>query len=311
MPTQLEFRQFTSKELGPFESSSADTTSTVAQLVDLNWPINSTLDQASLYVDQLLFRPSAALPGDMSRVVKLYTPSGGILTPDLNWTNAAVAAEAYELHGRLDPLKLHLIFNEVLKELMVTAEFTLTPIALANRHNLTLGQPWLLNEKWVRQVGFLKLTDNRENLDPFKYRVVRGEAHKLGGQVYLDHPYIAFDPTVDVIYVKCLVPAYYQCRSSSAGTWGERSGLASDLHEAPLAVDRMASAALVLAWRRYSQILEPAANGRLINDLNQAVAWKTECTDRDLEIPELTLLPMPERFGPLQHGGLGLIDWFG
>jgi len=309
VPALSEYRAYTAKELGPFESSTAAGTSAVTQLVDTSWPINSNLDQATLYQDQFLFRPSAALVGDMSRIVKLYTPSGGVLTPDLNWTNAPSAAETYELHGRLDPLKLNSILNEALKELMVEAEFTLTPVLGQTRHSLATVAPWLTNPKWVRQVGFLKTSDDENKIDPYKLRVVRGEAVKISGQVYLSHPYVAFDPSTDVVYVKCLAPAYYQCRTTSSGTFGERSGLAADTYEAPLSIDRLASAALVLAWRRYSQVLEPTANGRLINDLNQAVAWKSELSDRDLEIPELTFLPMPPRFGPLQHGGLGFFDW--
>jgi len=299
-------RQFTAAELGPFQASTASSSSTTAALVDTTWPVSSQLAQDSLYLDQFLFRPNAAQSSDMSRVVKLYTPSTGTLTPDQAWTNAPAAAESYELHGRIDPLVLNAAINEALKELMVVTELTMTPVAQAVRHDITSVAPWLVNERWVRQVGFLKNTDSRDYLDPYKFRVIRGEAEFISGHVYLAHPYIAFDPTVDTIYIKALMPAYYGCRLSSTGSWGETQGLNAEANEAPVTVDRLAAATLVILWRRYSQILEPGANSRLINDLQQAVNWKTELTDRDLEIPELTFQPMPIRWGPLQHGGLGI-----
>jgi hypothetical protein len=308
--TLLQARQYTAKELGPWLASTAAGSSSTTQLVDTSWPVNSTLDQASLFQDQILFRPNAAAAGDKSRIVKQYTPSGGVLVPDTTWTNAPAAAEAYELHGRIDPLVVHSAINEALKELMVEVEFTIAPIAQNNRHNVSASQPWCINPAWIRQVGFLKLVDVRDQLDPYKFRVIRGDAVKRNGQVYIEHPYIAFDPSTDVIYVKAISPAYYQC-SASGGSFGSQSGLSLDTDIAPVSVDWLASATLVLLWRRYSQILEPAANGRLINDLQTAVAWKSELTDRDLVIPELTFLPLPQRWGPIQHGGLGILDWNG
>jgi hypothetical protein len=92
--------------------------------------------------------------------------------------------------------------------------------------------------------------------------------------------------------------AYDHCRSAG-GVFGEQVGLVLEDDEAP--VDRVwaASAALVIAWRRFAHLLEPGANQRLIRDQASAAAWFTD------ECRKHFSAPLPQRtfrrrrmFGP-------------
>src|SRR5579859_6475523 len=121
------FRQYTAKELGPFQTTVAAATSSSTAWIDLAWPINSTLPQDSMFVDQFLYRPGQTGTNDATRVVKLYTPGGGVLSPDLPYLVAPTLAELGELHGRVDPTVLTAALNECLKELMIVAELVINP----------------------------------------------------------------------------------------------------------------------------------------------------------------------------------------
>lgn len=307
MTSLTEARQFTARETGPFRASTAHSSSTGGAVIDLTWPIRSNNDQDSLYQDHYLYRP-AANTSDRVRTVRIYTASAGSLAPDLPHDVAAVAGEAFELLGTLDPQDIERAINNALKEILVEAEFTITPVNSAVRHTLpTAVAEWLTEPEWIRQVGYLTLDEsaNRDNYDPYDGRLVRGEASKDGGRIYLKHPHRSFDPANTVLYVKTMKPAFYHCRADSTGDFGDKTdGLTAEANEAPVALTWLASAALVECWRQHGRMLEPGANAKLIRDFAEAVVWYSEQTEIHLDVPQLTFLPTPRAWGPRSsHGG--------
>lgn len=310
-PTTLTVaRQYVGREAGPFHAGTADTTSTAGGLIDLTWPIKNTSDTDTLYQDHFLYRPAAATASDKTRTVRIYTPAGGSLAPDLTYAGAPDAGEAYELGGTLDPTAVERAINDALKDLMIDTTFTITPTAGNTRHPLPAGvATWLSDPSWIRQVGYLASNETRDQTDPFDRRVVRGEAYKDGGTLYLYHRGRTFDPASTTLYVRALKPAYYHCRTSSAGTFGDSSGLSAEAHEAPVDHEWLAAAALVECWRRHGQLLETGANAKLIKDFGTALAWKTDQTELHGPQVPLTFLPPVVSWGPGHSSSASLFDF--
>ncbi len=200
MPTLLQYRQYIARELGPFLASTADTTSSTSVLIDLAWPVKSSLSSDDFYVDYYILRPAAASATDRVRLVKTYTPSTGSLTPDTVWTNAPVAGEAYELHGVMDPGTTMLdIINAALKRTLIRTELVGTCVADVSRHSLSTIAPWLTDPLWVRQVGWLSASDNRNQTNPY-WRTLRGQAiedDSTGAAgVAIEHPGYSFNASL-------------------------------------------------------------------------------------------------------------------
>lgn len=304
MPTLAQFRQATGPEMGPYfgppnYAPVATSGSTVSQLEDTAYPILSSISQDDTWVDKFLYRPNAVAAGDKHRVIKTYTPASGLLLPDKTWTNAPYAGgvgEAYEILGMFDAPTLHGLINEGLKRCWLVVDITLTPIALQTRHALTTAAPWLRDKLDIYQAGYLATGEDRNKQDPF-VRVIRGDVERDGNTFYLDHHPRSFN-TSDTVYLRCLKRAYDHCKPT-AGVFGDQAGLTLETDESPAATDWVAAAALVVAWRRFAKLLEPAANQRLIRDRAEAAAWFTDLTAEHFKtsLPQRTLRRIGH-FGP-------------
>lgn len=300
MTTLLAYRQYVARELGGFLASTSGPSSTIATLIDPNWPITSSLSQDDYYTDYYLLRPSALLPADRLRVVKTYAPSTGTLTPDTAWTNAPAASEAYELHGVLNPATDMLdAINEGLKRTLLRTEIIGLTTAQVSRHSLATIAPWLSDPMWVRQVGWLAASDNRNQIDPYM-RVVRGIAveddstNVMG--VAIEHPGYFWNGT-ESLYIRIVKRGYDHCRTSG-GVFGGQSGLALDTDEAPINLEWLGAAALVEIWRRNSQVLETASRVRMVPNLADAAARFSYLTHQNFTSWPLTLTPYASG-GPL------------
>lgn len=291
MPTLLAYRQYIARELGGFLASTAGTSTTVT-LVDTAWPISSTLSQDDYYTDYYLYRPNALLATDRTRLVKTYTPSTGTLTPDTAWTNAPTG-EAYELHGVLSPAESLDAINAALKRTMIRTEIIGTTIAQVSRHSLATIAPWLSDPLWVRQVGWLAATDDRNKIDPYT-RVVRGQAIEDDSAstagVAIEHPGQYWNGT-EIMYLRIVKRGYDHCRATGS-VFGTQSGLALDTDEAPINLEWLGAAALVEIWRRNSQVLETSSRARMVPNLQDAAARFSYLTHLNFEPWPLTLIPL-------------------
>lgn len=266
--------------------------------------IKSSILSPSTYQDWYIYRTS--IPGgwnDEVRLVANYDPTTGTFTPDLPWTHVPAAGELYELHGLVDPFTaLPDLMNEGLQRCWIPVEKSFTPPVLQRRFVLsTQGNPptglvpYLRDIFQVRQVGRLTPGLSRDMYDPFAYQVY-GEVTTDGERFYLNSQ-IMFNG-VDTVYLKTMARAYDVCLSSINTPAGWTSqGLTYEADQALPALDWVAAATLVVAWRRLALILEPSANQRLIKDAAQAAAWFTSQTELHLRIPPLTLRPLTS-WGP-------------
>jgi hypothetical protein len=309
MPTLLAYRQYLAKELGGFLASTSSGSSTTVALIDTTWPVTSTLSQDDYYTDYYLMRPDAALTTDRVRLVKSYTPSLGTLTPDTAWTNPPGEAEAYELHGVINPVtELLDCINAALKRTLIRTEIVGTPIANVTRHSLASMAPWLSNPQWVRQVGWLGENDDRNQTNPYR-NLVRGQAIEddsasISG-VAIEHPGYSWTGT-ESLYIRLLKSAYDHCRPA-AGAFGNQSGLVLDSDQAPVDVEWLGAAALVEVWRRNSQVLETASRARQLPNLLDAAARMSYLTHINFSPWPLTLIPY-EGGGPRHSNTSG---WWG
>ena len=210
MATLTAIRQLMAKELADFLASTA-TSGTTTTLTDTTWPANSTLSTDDYWQDAYLFRPNAVAGGDKVRIVKTYTPAGGIFTPDTTWTNSP-SGEAYEVHKIVEPLTaMTALVNEGLKRCFVEFEITLTPSTVtAQRENLTAVAAWLTDPQWVRECGRLVTGEVRSDRDPYT-RPVRGKASLRGGTIWMEHPDEVY-ATTDTVFLHCIRPAYTLCQ---------------------------------------------------------------------------------------------------
>src|SRR5215831_9068062 len=308
-----------------------DTTKLVCDV----YPITSGIPQADKYVDRPLYRPTAVQATDRNRIVMTYDPPSGTLTPDLPWTLSAISpgsnrtyqeleaftyaifenytyecldgtgvscpdggviGEQFEILGPFDVPTTHRLLNDGLKNCWLVVEVVATPTPMTNRHDLGLVCPWLQDPSDVLQVGVLHPPDDRNVIDPFE-NVVRGMVERDGGSMYLNTGTTTF-VNGDMLYLRCLKRAYDHCRAAG-GVFGDQSGLALETDESPVDRAWLASAALVIAWRRFAHLLEPGANQRLIRDQAAAAAWFTD------ECRKHFTAPLPQRtlrrrryFGP-------------
>lgn len=310
MPTMAQYRNALAVECGPFigpesyvvrATSGSDTT----KLVCSNYPIRSGIPQQDQLVDRPLYRPSAAQELDKNRYVMDYEPSTGTITPDLVWINSPAGAvssfntyaflegylyfdlemylyedlegtgiggigERFEVLGPFDAPTMHKLINDGLKQCWMVVDVPSTPTELATRHDLGVVAPWLQDANQVLQVGLLAAGEDRNQTDPFARRIY-GHVERDGGSFYLNTYARSFNAT-DTLYLRCLKRAYDHCRPTG-GFYGEQSGLNLETDEAPIEREWLTSSALVLGWRRFAHLLEPAANQRLIRDQAAATAW--------------------------------------
>lgn len=303
--TLTQVRQFCAREAGRFLSSTASGSSATTALVDTNYPVASSISQATLFQDWYIFRPSASAASDKVRVVLSYTPAstGGTLTPDSPWTNAPASGEAYELHGLFDPVTEWLTFiNDGLKRCFLSYfEFSLSPIAQQTRHSLASAAPWLTDPKWVRAVGWL--SQGQTNRLIYKPTPVRGEAYIDGASntVWIDHYPQTFNAT-DMLYVYAVCPAYNACYAQN-GTPGSQNGLALETDGVNVELEWAGYAALTEAYRRLTQAVEPDASARWIKKQAEAAAMYSHYTDLNFVPPELAFRRLAH-WGPSHGSGL-------
>lgn len=281
MPSLIEYRQATARELGVYQSGVVDTTGTTISLLSNKWPIKTNLP-TDQYLDQYLLR-CRATPQDRLRIVAEYYPAEGRLVPDLPWTSAPAVAEPYEIHGLLPPDAVEQAINETLKRLPIVVEFSMhSASAQGVRHSVESAAPWLTNEHWVRQVGVLG--SGQTDRTRFTPRPIRGQPVKIGGKVYLEMG--GLNPS-DTIYVVAVKPAYYECYDDGAA----RAGLVSDDDTAVPSVRWVSLGAVAEIWRLYGHMLEQNTSQRLIKDLGMAAAMFTTETAKNFAMPEQTFWP--------------------
>jgi hypothetical protein len=335
MPTLADYRSTFSVEAGPFIGPDSYEVramggSDLSNLFCHAYPIESGIPQQDQLIDRPLYRPQAVQASDKHRYIKGYTPSSGLIQPDLDWalppiaptggtlyqdleaftygemetleyedledTGLAGFGERFEVLGPFDVPTTHRLINDGLKQCWLVVEVSCIPTPLKSRHNLSVVCPWLQDPNDVLQVGLIKSYDDRDLTDPFE-NVVRGMVERDGGDLYLNTGTTSFVDD-DVLWLRVLKRAYDHCRASG-GVYGEQAGLQLETDEAPVERDWAASSALVIAWRRFAHLLEVQANQRLIRDQAAAAAWFTD------RCREHFTAPLPQRtlrrrryFGP-------------
>ena len=335
MPTRSEYRRALAVECGPYvgpesydvrATSGTDTT----KLVCSAYPIRSGIAQNDLLTDRPLYRPNSVRNDDRDRYVLSYDPPTGTITPDLDWTFAALAppgpstyayleaftyggmetalyqdleqlgdagiGEHFEILGPFDSPTMHQLINDGLKQTWLVVEVPCTPTPGASRHIMSLVAPWLQETSNVRQAGVLAAGEDRNLNDPFE-RIVYGEVERDGGDFYFNTGSRTFNDG-DTIYLRCYKRAFDHCRMSG-GVFGDQSGLNLETDEAPVMREWLVSAALVIGWRRFSHLLEPLANQRLTRDQATAAVWFNDQTHKHFTAvqPQLTLR-RARMFGP-------------
>lgn len=281
MPTLTSYRQRTAILLGSFHASTSDSSGNTTTILQDTSVLQSTLSLNRSLVGKWLFVPGAAT-ADKLRRIKSFSAADGQLTVD-DPTSAAPTSLAYEIHGILNPHTngqngLEDIINIALKRIFIPVEFTFQASDAQNvRHSLAAGvSAWLTNESWIYQVGYLTATEvtaGRAKHNPFvESRLIRGGfLERDGGTLYIS----GFrHNTSDTMYVKALKPAYFHCRATSGGTFGDRSGVNAEAHEAVPDVEWVAAAARVEAWNRV-----PAAMAATVQDGGDIDQARQEAAD--------------------------------
>jgi hypothetical protein len=335
MPTLADYRHALAVESGPYIGAEqydvrAMGGSTRTVLACHVYPIQSGIPQTDLLIDRPLYRPNAVLFEDRHRYVQGYNPTDGEIVPDLAWTNSPISTfeattyaeleahtyrdlefytyeqlegldingvgERFEVLGPFDVPTMHQLINDGLKQCWLVVEVAAIPAEFATRHDLGVIAPWVQDPSDILQVGVLAAGEDRNITDPFG-RVIRGEIERDGGRMYLNTGSRSFQAG-DLLYLRCLKRAYDHCRVAG-GEFGTQAGLRAETDEAPVERDWLASAALVVAWRRFAHLLEPQANQRLIRDQQAAAAWFSDrCREHfTAPLPGHTLKPR-RFFGP-------------
>lgn len=287
MPTLANYRkQIASADLHSYMEGAATAGSSSTVLEMATAPFKSSRAIDSQYEDWYIHRPSAVAPADRVRSVATYDPSSGDFYPDLAYANAPIVGEKIELHGMIEPAtEVYDLINAALKRVYVVVTFSFSPVSgTVTRHNLTALEPWLKDDRLVRQVGRLNSGQSPDEIDPFQ-AAVRGDTYSENGEAFL---HIGAVNSSTTVYVRALKPAYYHCRPFG-GVYGEQSGLFLDTDEAPVAEDLLAAAALIDAWRSFGHLLETGSNARLFRDQAQTIAAFNALVERDLVVPPRTL----------------------
>ena len=278
--TLTQIRQYIGAELGLFvtgtNNSSGGTTTTA-----VDDQLKSTLSISDHYVDWCYIIPAASAADDrVSRTVTTYAPSTGTITVERAWSGSSIADSAvYEMHGAIEPwTDLPLCINDALKRLMLVVEITVTPTADAIRHDLTTANTWLTDPRWVRQVGYLVTGETRATVDPFRNRKVRGYASRDSGVVYLNHEPTTFASNV-TLYVRCLKPAYFHCRTDSNASYGSvTTGLSAEANETEVEKEAVGAGAIVCALNRNLLMIPKDENSQLLETLDRARRrWSDWC----------------------------------
>lgn len=304
MATKRAYRRAFAKLIGPYYELTAGSASTVGAISCTQWPFYSNNVQNEMLQDYFMHRPTATDATDMVRLVPEggYSPATGEIAIDKDYTNnpySSGTGELIEAHGVLDPgFVVDMLINEALKQTLVVCEIQVPCIPNVIRHKVSNLFPWLTEPKWIRQVGWLGPSESREQFDPYQ-RTVYGGGEKLMGDTYFVHRTQMFAQD-NVLYLKCVVPAYYVCRGAN-GQWGDQSGLSAGVvgesDEAIPQEEWVAWGALVEAWLRMAHVLEAQTNNRILRDQDTAAKRFTELSEVYLDVPEYTAAPLTA-FGP-------------
>ena len=333
--TLAEYRHALALESGPYVGADlydvrATGGSDTARLVCDIFPIQSGIAQNDLLTDRPIYRPTATSVNDRNRYVLSYDPPTGTITPDLQWVNAPISTTGASLYGELeahlygdleflsyeqiegsgidgigerfeilgpwDAPTMHSIINDALKQCWLVVDLAATAQVGVTRHDLRLLAPWLQDPNHVRQVGLLAAGQDRDKVDPFE-QVVYGRVERDGGNFYFNSEQRSFD-VGDTLYLRVYKRAFDHCRPSG-GNYGDQAGLALESDECLIEADWLVSSALLVGWRRFGHLLEPAANQRLIRDQASAAAWFNERTSQHFKAVAPTLTFRSARtFGP-------------
>lgn len=287
MPTLADYRkQIASADLHAYQEGQATEGSSNSVLEMARAPFKSSRAIDSQYEDWYIHRPDSSLPSDRVRSVNSYNPLAGQFYPDLAYTEAPALGEKIELHGMIEPAtEVYELINAALKRVYIVVTFAFSPMSsTVTRHNLTALQPWLKDDRLVRQVGFLASGQSVDEIDPFS-KSARGDSYSENGEAFL---HIGAVTPQTVVWVRALKPAYYHCRPFG-GVYGSQSGLQLDSDESPVAEDLLAAGALIDAWRSFGHLLETGSNSRLFRDQAQTIATFNALVARDLQVPSRTL----------------------
>lgn len=308
VPSLTTYRQTVAPIAGPYAAYTSDDVA-MTTTTQITTALISSLAIDDSLTDYWHFIPGATLAADKLRTVSTYAPGTGTLTVDRAWSAVAIPRNvAFELHGIVAPvagpgINWQNLINEALKRCMVVVEFTVTPTANANRHDLTTGQSWLTDPNWVRQVGWLTTSEARAEVDPYDGRQVNGFPEKLSSDVYLVHKSRTFVST-EVIYVKAIKPAYDHCRASGSGAYGDQSGITAEAHQAEpndLWVAYGALVALCERFRGMDQATIPEKLRPLIARQTEWAAAFSDLTRKNFQLPPRTLRNV-RRWGPVMRG---------
>ena len=101
---------------------------------------------------------------------------------------------------------------------------------------------------------------------------LRGLIYKEGDRVLINlrQRFNQGSITGDRLYVTCRKAAYYHCRASSSGVFGDRSGLAAEAHEAEPIAEWVSAQMRVEAWNRFPQAMDDLVEKRRIGNLQVA-----------------------------------------
>jgi hypothetical protein len=344
MPSLADYRHSLAVESGPFVGPDsydvrATSGSDITKVVCSNYPIRSSIGQNDLYGDLPLYRPNAVELQDKYRYVLSYDPPTGTLTPDLPWAfppyqsgtgNSYGFLEAYTYHdlegmppgflyedlegfgqnglgerfeilGPWDVPTMHRLINDGLKQCWMVVDVVCMAQVNVTRHDLAQVCPWLQDANHVRQVGVLPQGIDPWVQDPFE-NLVYGSIERDGGRFLFNSGTRTFNAG-DQLWLRCYKRAYDHCRQSG-GTYGDQAGLVNETDEAPIERDWATSSALLVGWRRYGHLLEPAANQRLIRDQAAAAAWFNDRTHQHFTAVQPQMLFRRARmFGPAQIVG--------
>ena len=179
----------------------------------------SSIVQDDLYADYWLHIPNAVLATDRTRVVSVYEPgtgaaSTGYLTVDRPMSTTEIFNSAViELHGMVNPKDFTELINQGLKMCFLVTEFVVPAVSGQQRHRLDIAAPWLLDERWARQAGWLNAGEAREQVNPYNGRAIYGRCTREGRAIYLEHDDQTFSEGQD-LYVRAIKRAYDHCKAT-------------------------------------------------------------------------------------------------
>jgi hypothetical protein len=289
------YRRQIARETGVFVGSTVRSGSK-SYLVDDRYPIKSSLDQGDLYAGKWLLRPRAALAEDKVRIVseRGYDPSTGTLRPDSNWVNAPTTDEPYEIHGTIEPWEQMIdLVNAGLKRCLTVVDI-LVPVAPgANFIDLRAEAPWLMDARWVRQVGWWPGGTEPATSDPYNFPF-RGsvEPNGTGYTLRWDHMWLGAGLPLSL---KCIKRGYDHCRAEDTGVFGEQAGVWEEDNEGPVPPEWVAAGALCEFFERYGDVV--AGGSREEVELNQkkAAARFDRMSREYFNIPPMTLIQPMKR----------------